>query len=33
VGEGEKEPEPLPLLVPCHENGEQPTRQYQEAGA
>ncbi len=33
VGEGEKEPEPPPLLVPCHENGEQPTRQYQEAGA
>ena len=33
VGEGEKEPEPPPLLVPCHENGEQPTRQNQEAGA
>ena len=33
VGEGEKEPEPPPLLVPCYENGEQPTRQYQEAGA
>ena len=33
VGQGEKEPEPLPLLLPCYENGDQPTGQDQEAGA